>query len=682
MSRFRFRRSHVLVVPSAVVIAVGVLAAAGTAQAASTTTKPLAGTRPAWAATAKLVGAARSSASVTTQVYLAGNPAGLAAYARAVSTPGSASYRHFLTPEQAAARFGARPAAVTAVERWLRASGLRVSRVSQQEIEATGSVAEAEHAYDTRLNEYKTGAGTFRSPASDVRVPSGLAADLLSVAGLQNRPDLMKPASLDYAVRPVTSAAAKSAQPVSRGADGAIYLGNTPCSAYWGQLTDTTDPAIDGAHQPYNTCGYTPAQLRGAYNLSSRQTGAGVTIAITDAYGSPTILSDANTYAVNQGDLAFTPGQFTQTVTPADWTDQAGCGSWSDEETLDVESVHALAPGAKVHYYGANSCNDIDFIATLTSIIDTHSADVITNSWGEPISDSTGNEAPSTMAEYTQLFEQAAVEGIEVSFSSADCGPESPATVCGSGDGSTQPQADFPSSDPWVTSVGGTAEEIGKHSNIERVVPWGDDGFLDENGTWTSLSAVGYGPHGWIFGAGGGTSGPANNGGTFTGFAEPWYQRGVVPKALTQTLPTGAHAATPMRTTPDVSMDADPYTGFLFGMTQSLPDGSTGYAENEIGGTSLASPLFAALVADSLQSRVLLPGFVNPSLYLDDALLPGLFRQVITPTVTAAPYATFGAEDGAVPFAEELGDDLTLVGTRGYNEAGGVGVPSGVLPGF
>jgi subtilase family serine protease len=682
MSRFRFRRSQVLVLPSAVVIALGVLAAAGTAQAASSATRPLAGTTPAWASKAKIVSAARSSAPVSTQVYLAGNKAGLAAYARAVSTPGNALYRHFLTPAQADARFGASPAAVAAVDRWLRASGLRVSRVSEQEILATGTVAQAEHAYGTRLNEYKTSGGTFRAPATNVQVPSGVAADLLSVGGLENRPDVMKPASLANAAGPVSGTRSNASLPASKGADGATYLGNLPCSAYWGQQTDTTDPPINGAQQPYNTCGYTPAQLRGAYNLGSRQTGAGVTIAITDAYGSPTIVSDASTYAVNQGDRPFAPGQFTQTLTPADWTDQNECGDWSDEETLDIESVHALAPGARVHYYGANSCNDSDFITTLTSIIDTHSADIITNSWGEPISDSNGNETPATLAEYNQLFEQAAVEGIEVAFSSADCGPESPVTVCGSGDGTTQPQADFPSSDPWVTSVGGTAEEIGKHNNLERAVPWGDDGFVDLSGTWTSLSAYGYEPHGWIFGAGGGTSGPGNNGSTFAGYPQPWYQRGIVPKGLSETLPTGAHSATPMRTTPDVSMDADPYTGFLFGLTQALPDGTTGYAESEIGGTSLASPLFAALVADSMQSRVLLPGFVNPALYADGAFLPGLFRQVITPTAATAPYATFGASDGDAPFAEQLGDDLALVGTRGYNEAGGLGTPSGVVPGL
>ena len=46
------------------------------------------------------------------------------------------------------------------------------------------------------------------------------------------------------------------------------------------------------------------------------------------------------------------------------------------------------------------------------------------------------------------------------------------------------------------------------------------------------------------------------------------------------------------RAVPDVAMDADPTTGMLVGQTQSFPDGDK-YGEYRIGGTSLASPLFA-----------------------------------------------------------------------------------------
>jgi len=673
------RLAAVITVPSAAVVTLGLLAGTGAAQAAAGASRTLAGTRPAWASTATYAGPARAGAKVTTQVYLAGDEAGLAAYAQAVTDTHSADYLHFLTPAQAESRFGARPAAVAAVERWLRGSGLAVRRLNQQEIQATGSIAQAERAYGTQLNEYRTTGGTFRAPATDVRVPASLAGNLLSVGGLSSKPVVMKPTDLAGPLQPGVGSATL---PMSTGADGAPFLGPTPCSAYWGQLTDFTDPPIDGAHQPYDTCGYVPDQLRGAYDLSAGENGGGVTVAITDAYASPTMLSDANTYAINHDEQPFAPGQYIQTTDPADWTNESECGGpagWAPEEGIDVESVHAMAPDARVHYYGANSCYDSDFLATLASIIDTHSADIITNSWGEVISSSTGNEPASTIAVYTELFQQAVAEGIEVSFSAGDCSDENPVTVCGTDDTSTQPQADFPDSDPYVTSVGGTAVEIGRNNTTERVVPWGDDGWLLENGAWESLSALGYLPHGWIYGGGGGTSGPATPD-TFPGFTQPWYQKGIVPVSLAETLPTGARSPVPMRTTPDVSMDADPFTGFLVGQTQTLPNGTTGYAESDWGGTSLASPLFAGLVADAEQSGTLPPGFVNPALYQDYASGPGVFRSVITPSAFAAPYTILPAYEGQPPLATELGDDLDLVGTPGYNEAGGVGTPYSVFP--
>jgi subtilase family serine protease len=617
------------VAAAALVLGTLALTGAATAQTAAGPRVALAGSRPAWASAALAVGQADGSATVATQVYLAGNSAGLAAYARAVSDPRSPRYQHFLSPAAVAQRFGATSRQAGAVEQWLRSSGLAVRRVSLQEITATGTVTDAQRAYGTPLEEYRTSTGTFRAPARSVLVPAAVAADVLSVGGLENMPTLVRPASLDNIAGPARRGVGTAKLPMSRGADGAIYLGPTPCSAYWGQLTDETDPAINGVHQPYDICGYTPRQLRGAYHLKS-ETGSGVTVAITDAYGSPTIVSDADTYAVNHGDQPFGPGQFSQTVTPAKWTQENACGGpagWAPEETL--------VPA-------------------------------------------------STISVYTQLFEQAAAEGIEMSFSAGDCGAEDPTTVCGAGDDSTQPQADFPDSDPWVTSVGGTAVEIGRHNNVLDAVPWGDDISLLENGSWVSLATQGYEPGGWFYGGGGGTSGPAAGGrNAFAGFRQPWYQRGVVRKKLAESLLTGGTAKHPMRVTPDVSLDADPQTGFLIGETQPLPDGVTGYAENEIGGTSLASPLFAGLVADGIQSHVLARGFVNPALYLDFTALRGLvFRDLVSPSAAAAPYTILPPFAGAPAAAVRLGDDELLVATPGYDDATGLGTPRGLVPGL
>ena len=298
------------------------------------------------------------------------------------------------------------------------------------------------------------------------------------------------------------------------------YLGGTPCSSYFGQLTDTTDPAINGAQQPYAVCGYTPSQLRSAYGVGGLSDGGqGVTVAIVDAYATGTLLSDANEYSTNRGDTPFAPGQFTETTDSADWTNEAGCGGpsgWSGEMALDIDAVHAMAPAANVAYYGANSCFDSDFISTLGNIITNHLADVITDSWGEPIFDSP-NVSQATLDAYTQLFETAATMGIEVSFSAGDCGDENPATACAADDGSTRLQPDMPDSDPWVTAVGGTSVAIGASGSVEQVLPWGSTLSTLSGGTWS--------PYGWVSGGGGGTS---------YSFAQPSYQSGVVPTSLAE----------------------------------------------------------------------------------------------------------------------------------------------------
>ncbi len=654
----------VAAVPTALALA-GAFAIVGPVATASAATISVAGTHPDWAAASADRGAVASTSTVDTTVYFAGkDPAALNAYAAEVSDPSSAAYQKYLTPAQFESRFGATPAQVASVETWLRSSGLTVTAVDSHSVTARGTAAATEKAYGTKLDEFAVKGKDFRAPTANVRVPSAVSSAVLSVTGLSNMPETVKPASLvgqvsTPAVAGVSAAKAKQ----STGKDGAVFLGPTACSTYYGQLTDKTDPAFKGkADNPYAVCGYTPSQLQGAYGVAGTGlTGKGVTVAIVDAYGSSTMKADANQYAVNHGGKAFAKGQYTQTVTPSKWTDESGCegqAGWAPEESLDVESVHSMAPGAKIHYYGANSCNDPDFLADFTSIVDNHSADLVSDSWGGVIYSSTGNEDPSVLAEYTQIFEQGATEGISFNFSAGDCGAEDPSTACGSADTSTTPQADFPTSDVYATSVGGTSLAIGKNNQAEWNTDWGTDAWVLSGKTWQAA--------GYQYGGGGGTS---------DSFAQPWYQAGVVPTKLAETLPDGVNVGTKMRVTPDVSMDADPTTGFLFGMTQALPDGSTGYAESDIGGTSLACPLFVGLQADAMQSQGGRPiGFANPAIY----------RSAGTPAITDVTATSAGAKavntlpayDGYPAIVFNFGDDGLLKAGKGYDDATGIGTPS------
>ncbi|MGH7734113.1 MAG: S53 family peptidase, partial [Gemmatimonadales bacterium] len=383
---------------------------------------------------------------------------------------------------------------------------------------------------------------------------------------------------------------------------GPNYWVAPPCSTYYGQKIAFGTPSAYGRKQPWNNCGYTPRQIRGAYHVGqSGMTGKGQTVAIVDAYASPTMLSDANEYAKVTGDKPFASGQYTQdlastfTDTAPDECDAAG---WYGEETLDVESVHGQAPNANVVYVGAASCTDSDLLAALALIVDHHLASIVSDSWGEPFDDATSIDV------YNEVFQAGAAEGIGFFFSSGDSGYESPAED----PGSDTIQVDWPTSSPYVTSVGGTSLAIGRFSNYEFETSWGT--LLDplaSNGKSWEFTPPGEYPA-YYDGSGGG--------GVSTQFTQPSYQAGVVPNSLATALPNGATAVAPMRVVPDVSALADPSTGFLVGQTTLQPDGTTyAFSLSRIGGTSVACPTFAGIEADAQQAARHPLGFANPAIY-------------------------------------------------------------------
>ena len=92
--------------------------------------------------------------------------------------------------------------------------------------------------------------------------------------------------------------------------------------------------------------GYSPAQLRKAYGVDQISgTGAGITIAIVDAYGSPTIQSDLNYF-----DTTFSLPAISISIAQPAGTPQVVAG-WAIETALDVEWAHSIAPGANILLY-------------------------------------------------------------------------------------------------------------------------------------------------------------------------------------------------------------------------------------------------------------------------------------------------------------------------------------------
>ena len=127
---------------SACALAAGILTPAALAQTA-TSRATLSGTHPTWANDSRRSAVVpATSGAVSVKVYLAGqDPDGLAAVATEVSTPSSALYGHYLSPEEVRARFGPSDGAISAVRAWLTGAGLTVTAVDDRVagyVEASG----------------------------------------------------------------------------------------------------------------------------------------------------------------------------------------------------------------------------------------------------------------------------------------------------------------------------------------------------------------------------------------------------------------------------------------------------------------------------------------------------------------------------------------------------------------
>jgi subtilase family serine protease len=593
-------------------------------------TKPIPHSKPAWLGKATHLGTAAGNAATTAKVYLApkGGVAALEAAALAVSTPGSATYGAFVSPDQYRARYAPTDASVQSVEAYLKAAGLTVTGVesSNRYISVSGDVTAAQKAFHAPIARYRHNGRTVQAPSTSLALPASIAGLVTTVTGLDTSPHVVKPASSTPAPPP------------------AGYRNARPCSTYYGQVAaklqadfKTPLPKFQGKTVPYAVCGYTGPQFRAAYEGNSALTGAGVTVGITDAYAAPTIASDADRYAQNHGDGAYARGQLTQ-VTPSTYTNEDLCdpSGWFGEETLDVEAVHAMAPAANIRYYGAQSCLDADFLTTLGKVVDQDKVSVVSNSW----SDVEEAETSDSVAAYEQVFLQGAMEGISFAFSSGDNGDELASTGI--------KQVDYPASDPYVTGIGGTAAGIGADGSLIGEAGWGTDTYsLSANGkSWVN--------GGFLYGAGGGSS---------SLFNKPAYQSGVVGGAARQV--------------PDVAMDADPTTGMLIGETQTFSDGVS-YDEYRIGGTSLASPLFAGMTALAIQQAKHDAGLLNPVIYKNRS---SAFTDVVGNPLDAgnvrSNYSNSENADGGIAYVlRTFGQDSSLSVTRGYDNVTGVGSPN------
>ena len=621
----------------------------------------LRGSKPSWATSGNHVRPANPSDRLGFRVYLGWtNPADAEALARAVSDPHSQSYHQYLTPEQFRQQFAPTGNQVAQVQNWLTSQGFTLvyTPANNHYVSAKGTVGQTQAAFGTNFGMYRVNelGLTLRSPSEDVSIPSSLSGLVSGVAGLDQSFEFIHPNTVVDTNAP-PSAGFRNAPPLSL--YWPQYLTGVPVAPYTPPpappgysfppgFTDVPLPSV-----PWSIKGHTPDQVKGAYGISGFD-GTGQTVAIIDAYASPTILQDANQWSTNRGIPQFGTtggGTFTQVVAPGTYNvndnrAQSPTG-WYGEETLDVEAVHGMAPNANVVYVGApNNYQDLD--AAMNHVVDRHLAQIVTNSYGfhgdarlpfgyvKPLNDT---------------FIQAAIEGIGIYFSSGDSGDET--SVLGFA------QTDWPASSPWVTAVGGTS--LGVDAGNARVVEtgWGTSSYNCNKSTLACTRTV------YLYGSGGGVS---------TLFAEPQYQ---IDAGLSFT----------GRGVPDVAALGDPNTGYLIGQTQTFPTtcngpGGASYDEYRIGGTSLSCPIVAGIMALSDQKAGFAHGFANPFFY---GLGAGSFYDVLAvETAVARRNFSNGVDDcnGTADRLRTFNDFLIGSPTQstgpGWDNVTGLGVFNGV----
>jgi subtilase family serine protease len=530
----------------------------------------------------------------------------LDARVQALYTPGSSTYRHWLTDADLVAYLPTSDEIAT-VQRALEAQHLKIDGIDPYNlsIRFEGRTSDVESAFHTQINRYMAKGEVVRVSSNQPQL-AGAAAPLLHSLGginsLKAKPFLLRAKDFttgeEMKTLPVTQSTPTKLpylnpcfypeQTYTR--SGPVFVNNRiegVSLTVKGLTYGVTGPNTTGGTP---SCAYSPKDVQGFYGMKTGYdmgyTGAGQTIVLVDAYLEPQAFADGNTFSRLSGLPQFTTSNF-HAYNPygANVTGFNSGLNWDEETDLDVQWAHAIAPGANIALVQAFSQDWEDLQAALLYAISNHLGNVISDSWGNPES----YIGPLTADVFNEIAEVGAAEGVAIQFSSGDYGDFTQF-------GDPIAEASAPATSPYVTAVGGTTIAVNPADGTAYHLGWGNN----INVMTTFPEGITDPPTGGSFYAGSG-------GGMSHYFAKPAYQA---------TLPGNG------RQVPDVSALADPFTGVDVVVSDS--SGDQGVAV--IGGTSLSSPIFSAMWAIMDQALNTSLGQAAPFV----ALLPSpLLRDVV-----------------------------------------------------
>jgi subtilase family serine protease len=614
------------------------------------------GSRPRVPTADKKIGRVSPTTQETAAVILRPrHQAALTKFISSVTNKNSVLYHQYLPRGAFRSRFGPSTATIAQVQHTIAAEGLQTVGISSNGLVLTirGTAAQVESAFRTSLDSYRLPTGGIGQAAVIApRVPATIAKSVAAIVGLDN---LLAAQPAD--IIPKGSAMSHGFRAAKRA--------NLP------SVAGAPAPCADAQQDAATSGGLTDDQIANAYGAfglyQQGDFGQGQSIAVYELQ--PFLTSDVSTFDTCYFG-ATESGQMTNrlAIIPVDGGElQPGPGSQNDEADLDVEDVSALAPQANVDVYEAPNTT-FGGLDEYTQIVDGDTDQVVTSSWA--VCEQLAQVAePGLQQAENLLFEQAAAQGQTVLSAAGDTGDDS----CNEYRSVPPPAGQNllslldPASQPYVVSVGGTTIDNATQPPSEHVwndgADWGGGGVSEswQMPSWQRSVAL--------------TSANSDD----VSNAES-LESATASDSAPLTTPTFCDGtlgiAGPCRETPDVSAQADEFTGSITIYGQSLGYGNpNGWAT--IGGTSSASPIWASMLAltnassscsGDLINGVPDAGFASPILYgiaSDPAAYAASFNDI-----TSGNNDLYGLDNG-----------LVFPARTGYDMASGLGSPQLTAPG-
>lgn len=382
---------------------------------------------------------------------------------------------------------------------------------------------------------------------------------------------------------------------------------------------------------------YTPADIYAAYGVDAVHaaglTGKGQTIIIVDSFGSPTVQHDLDFFSDTFG-LPRTTIDIEQPNGAPTFNPLAFFGTevrWAEETSLDVQWAHAIAPDAHLVLVEANPW-ETEGVQGFPSMfageefaIQHFPGAVLSQSFAVTEQSFTGASGPVQVDRFDQVYRDAVANQVTVFGSAGDSGTANVIDPLGS-KLVPFPTVNWPSSDPLVTSAGGTWLQRGWRWAPTAANPLG---FTSAAGQLEAVWNESYLP-------------AATGGGRSVLFSTPAFQSGISQPVLQG-----------RRGLPDLSWNSAVNGGVL--VFTSFPGVRVGW--HIIGGTSAASPQLAALTSLAAQKAGKPVGYLNPLLY---GLPASDFTDIVPHTfngVTVGDNAQAGTNIAGMPTTP--GWDLT-----------------------